>query len=1016
MPERINKLQPNRLLHLRGFDSLGAAAALHSATANSFEVSGVFRDPADFAVLILHDMDNFYEHPRLKHLPDSDFDGLTLTFDVRYEGLMTLDSPKFETIAWPYLSMILDDAASRPLQIRLNEPTRFTQVGGTQTAASAAFIIENNDLKQFDRLTLWYLNLNFDYLVDREVECLYGFFGAATGTVHRITVAGVDYTHTQTASDTNTSIALALVAALAGHPSVWVTQDTGASNQVLIRAKLDDNAPVSISSTAGASHTLYGIGAATVAADLAAQINAVNWTNVLMPLTASATGPTLTITSQRTGVDGNMLKLYAVPKNTRLQTTQAEIALSGAVSDAIWRVTFDFAAVLAAIAPPSGQSAYLPKIRQMWLTYAPALANGARLESTEWRAIYTNWTLTGPDAKQRLLVAGPDSVRIEHNDVWCTYSGTWIDELGFYSNGYARGASAIGAKVTVRYACASTHDLYVGTSLYSDRAAVTVRLDGDAATTLDCRLTNLTAVNTRRRVRTNVPAGEHTVTFEVATTGVFYFDFLEAVVPSDVPDPPPARTNLSPALDYSTDHTFKLSPARLMWIFDRLGFAGPMNEYIGVFWWNQRKRVGVTLPQVTVTFAGTFVSGDSLFLNIGGLSIGKSIFPNESNALFARHFAHTINATFVGVWAEAIGDTLVIESRSPTAAYAFSFSASTVLVSGSTGTLTYTGALDNGVAGEWQVDPTQSPALNRGAQDWHRDLYAECQARARPIVTACSMELVNPPLDLVARFPGGEPVITSVGFGSLSSAHCAFISPMLDYQKSVYLGIANLMAAAGLTPRLQLGEFVWWFFSNGTGMAYYDDETKALALTVLGRPLHTFTQPTDDPTVNSSADAIFLRNRLRDYAAAIIAHVHATHPTAQFELLFPYDVNHPNPVGVFNLGGALNRFVNLPAEWETKPGSGFDTLKMEALDFGAWSRNLDLAKTAIRLPMELGWPKDSVRYLVPVFRPYSAWEQEYLLAVGEGVPYINLWAFDHVNLYNLRIEAPNQPGRVQASD
>lgn len=1004
MPERIHKLQPNRLLHLRGFDSLGAAAALHSATANSFEVSGVFRDPADFAVLILHDMDNFYEHPRLKHLPDSDFDGLTLTFDVRYEGLMTLDSPKFETIAWPFLSVIQDDATSTPRQIRLNDPARFTQVGGTQTAASASFTIENNGLKQFDRLTLWYLNLNFDYLVEHPVEALFGFAGAGVGTVHRITVDGADYTHTETATDTNTSIALALITALGASTRVTAVQDTGAPNQVVVRAV--DDLVVALTSTGGMPQTIYGIGAATVAAYLAAQINAANWTNVLMPITASASGAVLTITSQRTGVDGNMLTLYAVAKNSRLQTTQPQIQLAGAVSNAIWRVTLDFAAL------------GIPRIRQMWFTYAPALANGARLSSTEWRAIYSNWHLTGPEATKTLQVAGPDSVRVEHNDAWCTYSGTWVDEVGFFSNGYARRANAVGAQVTVRYACSTVHDLYVGTSLYSDRAAVNVRLDGDTATTFDSHLINLVAVNTRRRVRTNVPAGEHTVTFTVATAGFFYFDFLEAAVPGDVPDPPPARPELSPALDYSTDRTYKLSPARLLWIFDRLGFAGPMNEYIGVFWWNQRKRIGATIPSVTVTFGGGFVPGDSLFLNIGGLSIGKSVFPNESNDLFARHFAYTINATYVGVWAEAIGNTLVIESRSPAPAYAFSFSASTDLVSGSTGTLTYTGALNNGVPGEWEVDPTQLPALNRGARDWHLDLYRECQARSRPIVTACSMELVNPPLDFVARFPDQAPVITSVGFGTLTSAHCSFVTPMREYQKTVFQSIADLMAQAGLTPRLQFGEFLWWFFSSGPGggMAFYDDETKALAQAALGRPLHIFQQPTDDPGVNGGADAIFLRNRLRDYAAALIAHIRASHPTAQFELLFPYDVNHPTPVGVFNLGGALNRFVNLPVEWETKPGSGFDTLKMEALDFGAWTRSLELALTAIRLPMELGWPKDSVRYLVPVFRPYSAWEQEYRLAVSAGVPFINLWAFDHVCLYNLRVERPNQAARAFATD
>ena len=39
-------------------------------------------------------------------------------------------------------------------------------------------------------------------------------------------------------------------------------------------------------------------------------------------------------------------------------------------------------------------------------------------------------------------------------------------------------------------------------------------------------------------------------------------------------------------------------------------------------------------------------------------------------------------------------------------------------------------------------------------------------------------------------------------------------------------------------------------------------ETKTAAQAALGRPLHVFQVPTDDPTINGSADAIFLRNRL----------------------------------------------------------------------------------------------------------------------------------------------------------
>src|SRR5436190_16924393 len=157
MSERIYKLQPNRCLQLRGFDSFGAAAALHHATANSFRVSGVFRDAADFAVLVLHDADNFYEHSRLKYLPDFDFDGLTLAFDVHYSGLRPLDSPRFATIDWPYLDVIRKDNSTS--RVRLSDHAEL--VSGSHSKASTTIRIEDNTLKEFDRVTLWYLNFAF---------------------------------------------------------------------------------------------------------------------------------------------------------------------------------------------------------------------------------------------------------------------------------------------------------------------------------------------------------------------------------------------------------------------------------------------------------------------------------------------------------------------------------------------------------------------------------------------------------------------------------------------------------------------------------------------------------------------------------------------------------------------------------------------------------------------------------------------------------------------------------------
>ncbi len=88
--ETIYKLQPHRTMHLQGFDAYGAGAALWGASDTGFTVSGVFRDAADFAVLVLWDRDDFYGHPRWSYLPDGDFTGLVLDFDITFHGIFHL--------------------------------------------------------------------------------------------------------------------------------------------------------------------------------------------------------------------------------------------------------------------------------------------------------------------------------------------------------------------------------------------------------------------------------------------------------------------------------------------------------------------------------------------------------------------------------------------------------------------------------------------------------------------------------------------------------------------------------------------------------------------------------------------------------------------------------------------------------------------------------------------------------------------------------------------------------------
>jgi hypothetical protein len=699
--------------------------------------------------------------------------------------------------------------------------------------------------------------------------------------------------------------------------------------------------------------------------------------------------------------------MYAVSKTATLATDQPAYQFAGGSSAVTWNVNIDFTVLK------------IDSLRQCWLSFAPSLAYGAAYSATEWQAVFSNWTLSGNEDVKKLQIAGPGSVRIEENDTACAYSGTWTisdNTEAFYSRYFAVATQDPAATVAITYTCIFPHDLYCGTSLYTDRAVMSVQVDGDTATSLDCTLDASAAVVTRRLMRAAVPAGRHTVKLSVQKAGAFYFDFLEAVIASDLQDALPPRAGISPALDFDTDHTYKLSPARIHWIMDKLGYAGPMNEYLGVFWWNERQLVGATFPSAVVIIGGTWAGGEVAFLTINGATLRKDVFPTDTPTIIAQHFAAYINDAFVAAWASVgtsdAGATLTITARSTAAAYAIAVSTTATTTAG---TFSVTQQPADAVSGNWVIDDTVAPPLNRATRDWHADFYALAAARNREVVTSCSMELVNPPDSYVALFPDTQrtPVATATGFGTLVSNHCAIGgSKILAYQTAVYRAIAAMQSAAGLTPALQYGEFLWWYFSgpNG-GMAYYDDETMAAAQTTLGRPLNVFQTPNDDPSVNSSADAIFLRNRLRDHVAALVADIRSAYPGVICEVLWPYDVNYPSPVGTPPVGGRLNRFINLPVEWQTQTASGLDRMKAEALAFGTSLRDLDHAAEAIGLFPGFGWPLTAVRYLVPVFGSAIPWYKELNLAIAAGLNTNNLWAFDHVCLFNLQVPEPPPPSR-----
>ncbi|MGA2185213.1 MAG: hypothetical protein ABSH47_19515 [Bryobacteraceae bacterium] len=1102
MSEVINKLQPDRTIHLRGFDRRGSAAALHHASPTGFEVTGVFRDQADFAVLILWDADDFFEHYSIKYLPDFDFTGMALTFDLHYQGLQPIDSPKYNWIDWATLDCI--SAAGQPQYARLFDNAML--VGGTYTPASGVFHIQagTDGIQPYDRLTLWLQNLAFDFIAPlppsgtvSSVE--YQFFAAGTGTTHAITIGGLVYSHNETnpIGESSADQAAALVAAInagAGDPQVIATIGS-VSNAVQLAVRPAAGArSIAVSATDGnAAATLYQLSAATVAATLAESINQYDWAGAELVnsiMAAAAPDGTLTITAARAGKvnvadatvtwtsgtrfsglqvgdtiwlgtagtmaayavasvdsptqvtlastapsqtganhlaprggnDGNMVTILASHKTDTLTTAEASVKLRNGSSDATWRVTLDFTAL------------GIDQLRQAWLTFAPALADSAAFADAEWSATFSNWTVSDPQGKRPLRIAGPGSVRVGSADSAVKYPGTsWAIQAGFFNRGFCRVASTAGDSVTVKYYCQQAHDLYVGTSLYRDRGIVSVSLDGDTATSLDCYLNCEPAVQTRRKVRASVAAGDHVVTITLsgdnsASTGTwFYFDFLDAVIPGDVQPSSQTYAAVAPALDYDTDHGYKLSPQRLIWNLYTLGIRGSIDEYIGVFWWNQRKRVLAPGQQAfnawTVTLGGTWAHQDAVYVAIGDPAtgtMGKSVFPSDNSLTIAQHFAAFVNETYVGVWAAvtanstAASATLTITTRTPIWGFTFTASAASTA-----GTVITGGDLNAGDEGQWAIDDSISPALNRAATDWHADLFREAAARGLQIVSAISMELVNPPDEYAARFHDGTAVLTDTGFQSLKSTQCTFAPAVQAYQTEVCKELAALQAAAGLPPWIQFGEFLWWFFdwyptpggNQHAGMAFYDAYTTAQALAALGRPLAYFDTINDDPSINGSADANFLRVRIKAHIDALRAAVLAATPGTKFELLYPYDVNYP-VTNRFGIGGRLNHYVNLPAEYTAKATSGLDRFKMEALSFTSQERNHDKQKISIAFPMTPpnAWPRDSVAWLVAWFNGGCPWTREYLLAI-DMVSLVNFWAFDHLALFSWPLPLPTGTSR-----
>ena len=170
------------------------------------------------------------------------------------------------------------------------------------------------------------------------------------------------------------------------------------------------------------------------------------------------------------------------------------------------------------------------------------------------------------------------------------------------------------------------------------------------------------------------------------------------------------------------------------------------------------------------------------------------------------------------------------------------------------------GALAGGVDGTWLTDLTAMPRINRAARDWSQSFY-----------TALNSYDIEPTASFSTELGNGDPsAATGIAQCYPDGSACQVNTPALQtnfspaslaYWQQVYLDMANVMAAAGVQPYLQFGEVQWWYFcpptdpANGNwtpiangGMPFYDAYTTATFQSQYGRPMHVFTDPSNDPT------------------------------------------------------------------------------------------------------------------------------------------------------------------------
>ena len=936
MPEQIHKLSPDRDLQCF-FLTPSAIASISQASESGFTLSGSWRQQFDWAV-IEWNRDNVYEHPLLRYLPDGDLSGIQLSYQEQRNNCVPFESNLFATVDWPYLRV---------------------WATGSDGVEHVYFVP---------------LLLHAAPLPDERYE-------SATGVL--------SLTGSPRVGD-DVGIAMPVAPPSMGYPE----------QNHYYNVKAGDNL-------------------ASIAAGVASSINLNS-----PDFTASSQGTSVRIvwngaghSAGLTGANGNRLSVYGFTSAGATESWLVPaVTLAGGSFPSTYAVSLSFANLLgyqdqAGTDPSTMVPIPTGNVRKMRWTWAADLQPGS-FTRTEFQVLVSDWQLTGQNTLWE--VAGPGSRRIEDDDPTVSFNGNWsLQGPGNYSGGSIQLTQEAGDTATFSYSEGSEHSLFLGSRLLPNGPTISVSIDAQTTQSFNLALPS-EDVLVRLRLGA-VPAGAHTVvvTHNGPTSGgpySLFVDFLEICYPStDLPDFGP-QTQLSLATDYDTYHSQALAAERTAWMIQKLGFQGRVNHYMGALWFYELVMPGHVYDSATITFtlaANANVNGyTELIIGPSSLpldqrtSIRHYNLPDDSPETVALGLANVINQGYTAIWASVVDNILTITNRQMTPRNldltntlaisvtpgSFTATLSSETLTGGSAGIQYddpaTDAYLYPITQYWRTDT--SAGINRAARDWSQAFFTTLKAYGLDGVASFSTELKNADpnaaIGLAQRRTDGTPVVVNT-----PAVQTNFSPASIAFWTQIYLDMATLQTAAGLTPYLQFGEVQWWYYpwnqegEPSVSMPFYDFYTQQQFATVYGKQISQVLTNDVDPA-NYPREVVFLPSLIGNYTAAIRDAVQGVYTTSRFEVLYPTDTN----------ATAFNQLINYPTDWNP---SNLTCLKTESFTY-TYARNLDASLASMQTSAQKGFANGARSHLVGIGDATSPWPKEVDLAQSQGMESVVLFALD----------------------